>query len=96
MFDVYPTAAARGENLMKTNRTKMLALVVVLSLAALALAPLPIHAFVCRPQNLDDVWIYYSDSTYTQVVGRCENDCGSCLCRGRQTPYSLVTTSRNC
>jgi|HubBroStandDraft_3_1064219.scaffolds.fasta_scaffold74642_2 hypothetical protein len=81
---------------MTRIRLKLIGLVLVLALSALTAMPRAAHAFTCRPQNLDDLWLYYSDSTYTHVVGRCENDCGQCLCRGTETVYSTVTTSRIC
>jgi hypothetical protein len=81
---------------MSTNRFRVLGLVIVLALVALALAPSPAFALYCHRQNLDDVWIYYSDPGLTHYVGTCEDDCGSCWCSGQQTQYFTVTTTRNC
>jgi hypothetical protein len=81
---------------MKSNRFKLLGLVFGLAVAGLALMPLPAHAFVCGHDLFDDQWTYYSSAAHTTVVGHCENDCGTCLCRGMQTPYYTVVTSRIC
>ncbi len=88
---------------MITNRLRVLGLALVLALAALASVPPSLHAsvyasaFSCARDSYDDIWIYYSDATYTTVVGRCEDDCGLyCHCSGTQTPYFTVITSRNC
>ena len=82
---------------MKSNRFKLLSLALGLALAGVALAPLPAHAaFICGHDLFDDQFTYYSDATHTTVVGHCENDCGTCECRGVQTSYYTVVSSRIC
>jgi hypothetical protein len=88
---------------MIKNHLRVLGLALALAVAVLASVPPSVHASVyasaysCARDSYDDIWVYYSDSTYTTVVGRCENDCGLyCHCSGTQTPYYIVITSRNC
>jgi hypothetical protein len=85
-----------GEELMTRLRFKLIGLVVALALAAITAAPPAAQAFGCRPQSLDDQWIYFSDASHSHAVGRCENDCGQCWCSGIQTAYYIVITSRIC
>jgi len=81
---------------MKTNHLRLPGLVLALALAAIAMAPHPAYAFSCKAGNpYDDFWYFYTDATFTTLVGECENDCGVCHCSGTQTQYPRVYT-RSC
>ncbi len=81
---------------MSSPRLRLLGLIIALVLVALAAAPSAAHAFVCRPQPYDSMWVYYSDASMTTIVGTCENDCGTCWCSGMQRPYYHVSSTGVC
>jgi hypothetical protein len=81
---------------MTMNRFRLLGLALGLALVALSLVPLPAHAVSCGRDSYDDLWTFYSNATYTTVVGQFENDCGACTHWGIQTAYYTVVTSRLC
>ncbi len=81
-----------------TTARRFVCLIAVLTLAALATAPPLAHAsFYCNPRDSElDTWVYYSDGTYTTVVGSCQNDCGECECYGSQSTWVLHHSSPVC
>ena len=80
-----------------TTARRFVCLIAVLTLAALATAPPLAHAFYCNPRDSElDTWVYYSDDTYSTVVGSCQNDCGDCECYGTQSSYVLHHSSPVC
>lgn len=80
-----------------TTPRRFTLLIAALALAGLAAAPPAAHAFFCNPHDIEwDTWTYYSDATYTTIVGRCSNDCGTCECYGTQTIYVKVHSQPIC
>ncbi|HEY3570961.1 MAG TPA: hypothetical protein VGP73_23725 [Thermoanaerobaculia bacterium] len=81
-----------ARNLLRRRLILLLALLAVLSVS-LAGPHQPAALAVCNSASVD----YYSDATYTTVVGNCTHGCcQNWVCTGTLTQYSVVVYKETC
>jgi hypothetical protein len=82
-----------ARNFLRHRLSRLLALLAIFAMTLAGPRPPAALAAACNAASVD----YYSDATYTTVVGNCTHGCcRNWTCTGQLTQYSVVVYKETC